>query len=197
MKTPSNHSPSSSRQRGSALFIALISLVTMTLAGIALVRSVDTTNLIAGNFAFRQATLHASDVGVETALSELSAIVSSSLDTNFPSGCTSGLNCKYYPIIQTLDGNGIPTVAGTWASVPETTISADYRTKYIIERLCEGPAPVTDIIGKCYAQAETGGGTKKSGGIVFTSSQAVYYRVTVRTTGPRSSVSLVQVILSR
>jgi hypothetical protein len=67
MNTLANISTTCSRQRGSALFIALISLVTMTLAGIALVRSVDTINLISGNFSFRQAALHASDLGVEAA----------------------------------------------------------------------------------------------------------------------------------
>jgi Tfp pilus assembly protein PilX len=42
------------RQRGAILFIALIVLVAMSLAGIALMRSVDTNVLIAGNLAFRQ-----------------------------------------------------------------------------------------------------------------------------------------------
>ena len=36
------------RQRGAVLFIALIVLVAMSLAGIALIRGVDTANLIAG-----------------------------------------------------------------------------------------------------------------------------------------------------
>ena len=42
-------------QQGVILFIALIVLVAMSLAGIALMRSVDTNVLIAGNLAFRQA----------------------------------------------------------------------------------------------------------------------------------------------
>jgi Tfp pilus assembly protein PilX len=40
-------------QQGVVLLMALIMLVALTLAGIALVRSVDTTNLIAGNLAFK------------------------------------------------------------------------------------------------------------------------------------------------
>ena len=59
-------------QRGVILFIALIVLVAMSLAGIALMRSVDTNVLIAGNLAFRQATTNMADVGVEAARSWLS-----------------------------------------------------------------------------------------------------------------------------
>ena len=42
-------------QRGLVLFFALIALVAMSLAALALVRSVDTSTLISGNLAFRQA----------------------------------------------------------------------------------------------------------------------------------------------
>ena len=60
-------------QSGVVLFIALIILVAMTLAGIALMRSVDTNVLIAGNLAFRQATTLAGDWGIEEARSWLTA----------------------------------------------------------------------------------------------------------------------------
>ena len=43
------------RQRGVVLFIALIAMVVLSLAGVALIRSVDTTGSVAGNIAFREA----------------------------------------------------------------------------------------------------------------------------------------------
>jgi Tfp pilus assembly protein PilX len=46
------------------LLIALIMLVTMTLAGLGMMRSVDTGSVIAGNLAFKQATLNATDAGI-------------------------------------------------------------------------------------------------------------------------------------
>ena len=55
------------RQKGAVLFIALIVLVAMSLAGIALIRSVDTTNLIAGNLAFKQGATLGGDWGAEQA----------------------------------------------------------------------------------------------------------------------------------
>src|SRR4029450_482258 len=65
MKTPARPVPR--RERGAILFIALIVLVAMSLAGIALMRSVDTNVLIAGNLAFRQGATSAGDWGIESA----------------------------------------------------------------------------------------------------------------------------------
>ena len=61
------------RQAGVVLMMALIVLVAMTLAGIALVRSVDTSNIIAGNLAFKQAATNSGDTGVEAAAAWLAA----------------------------------------------------------------------------------------------------------------------------
>jgi Tfp pilus assembly protein PilX len=65
--------PLPSRARGAVLFIALIVLVAMTLAGIAIMRLVDTATLIAGNLAFKQGTVQSSDNGVEQAFQWLLA----------------------------------------------------------------------------------------------------------------------------
>lgn len=65
------------RQRGVVLLIALIILVAMTLAGIGMMRSVDTGEVIAGNLAFRQSTLHASDIGTSAAFNAMAALASS------------------------------------------------------------------------------------------------------------------------
>ena len=49
--------PTIRHQRGVVLFIALIVMVAMSLAAIALIRSVDTTNILIGNLAFRQSSI--------------------------------------------------------------------------------------------------------------------------------------------
>lgn len=73
MLIPHNHVKAGlHQQRGVVLIIALIVLVAMTLAGIALVRSVDTTNVIAGNLAFKQATTSSGDSGVTEGVTWLS-----------------------------------------------------------------------------------------------------------------------------
>jgi type IV pilus assembly protein PilX len=60
------------RQQGVVLFIALIVLVAMSLAGVAMVRSVDTSLGIAGNLAFKQSAIQGGDVGVREAYTWLS-----------------------------------------------------------------------------------------------------------------------------
>lgn len=64
-------------QRGVVLLIALIVLVAMTLAGIGMMRSVDTGNVISGNMAFRQATTNASDGGISTGFNALVSVANS------------------------------------------------------------------------------------------------------------------------
>jgi Tfp pilus assembly protein PilX len=67
------------QQRGVVMFIALIILVAMTLAGIGMLRSIDTGGVIAGNMAFKQATINASDMG---SIAGFNALVSVANSTN-------------------------------------------------------------------------------------------------------------------
>ena len=65
-------------QRGVVLLIALIILVAMTLAGIGMMRSVDTGTLITGNLAFKQSTMNASDAGTSEGFNALATVANSS-----------------------------------------------------------------------------------------------------------------------
>jgi Tfp pilus assembly protein PilX len=62
------------KQHGVVLLIALIVLVAMTMAGIGMMRSVDTGSLIAGNMAFRQAAANANDAGISAGFNALVAV---------------------------------------------------------------------------------------------------------------------------
>lgn len=178
----------SAKQRGVVLLIALIALVALTLAGIALVRSIDTGNVIAGNLAFKQAALQLSDTGVEQAVSDLPNIISTSLDADIPG--------QYFATRQPVDVNGVPTTIN-WNTAHSISGSpSHYSVQYVIDRLCNGPLPVTDVQTSCVADAPLGGGSKKANAVVFSSTSTVYYRVTVRVTGPRNTVSMVQAIVS-
>lgn len=184
------------KQHGVSLIIALIALVALTLAGLALIRSADTSNVISGNLAFREASLHATDVGVEAAVTALGTIATSSPDANYPAGCTVGA-CNYYPTLQAaVTAAGVPTVID-WSAVPNSTVDSSYAVQYVIDRLCDGPTPVTDIAAKCMNITGTSVGSKKAGAVSFTSANQVYYRVTVRVVGPRNSVSIVQTTYAR
>ena len=60
-----------SRQNGVVLLISLMILVVLSLAGVALVRSVDTTNLVAGNLAFQKSATFSGEAGIEAAISRI------------------------------------------------------------------------------------------------------------------------------
>jgi len=189
------------RERGVVLLVALIALVAMTLAGLALMRSVDTGNVIAGNMAFRQAALQSSDIGVEAAFSALPSILATSKDANIAN--------QYYAIRQAIDSRGVP-ITVDWANVPcrdntNATVNCsdqDYKVKYVIDRLCDqqtaGSTTVTNIQTFCLVDVGTGEtGSKGAFGAVFSSANAVYYRLTVQVTGPRNTTAYVQTILAR
>lgn len=184
------------RQAGVSLIIAMVAVIAMTLAGLALMRAVDTGNVVSGNLAFRQATLNATDVGVETSAANLDTILSTSIDANYPSGCAVGA-CNYYPIRQVaLTDAGVPTVID-WATVPSTTLDSSYAVQYVIDRLCDGPAPVTDVVGKCMHTESKTVCKKNAGSDCFSSADKVFYRVTTRVVGPRNTMSLVQALYAR
>ncbi|BBE52215.1 hypothetical protein OYT1_ch2709 [Ferriphaselus amnicola] len=68
------------RQQGLVLLIALIVLVAMTLAGIGMMRSVDTGTLISGNLAFKQAATQASDRAMNDGFNALMTVTGNNTD---------------------------------------------------------------------------------------------------------------------
>jgi type IV pilus assembly protein PilX len=191
--------PGLRRQDGVILIVTLICMVALAIASIALVRGVDTANIISGNMGFRQAAMQAADIGVEAAFNALPTIISTSLDADIAN--------QYYATRQEVDSKGMPTSV-TWSSVPcrdsagaAVTCSVQpYQIKYVIDRLCDGTLPITDVAGSCYTDTSgsgIAGGSKKSGAAVFSKAGAIYYRITVQVSGPRYTQSYVQVIVAR
>lgn len=190
-------------QQGVVLFIALIVLVAMSLAGIALVRGVDTANLIAGNLAFRQGATQAGDSGLETARSWIltqSAVATNLTNNNVANG--------YYAAWATWDFTGANTSVTDfdWSSSNSgnyRTISADgagNTIKYVIHRLCDAAGDVT-VVNCIRTQSSGSSDTSTKGGAQYgatpaTDSPRVFYRITTRIEGPRNTVSYVQSIMN-
>ena len=193
---------------GVALIMVLIMLAAMMIAGVALIRVVDSANMISGNFAFRQATLNIADLGVEAAVAELKEIRKTTSEAAYPAGCETF--CRYFPArsVDTvgsvmLDPRGLPilgSVDGTatrvinWSGNDVNAAPRGYRIRYVIDRQCK-VAPVGDVVTQCLNYAPQNGGSKKSGATVFSSSSIIYYRVNIQVSGPRNTQSHVQVML--
>ena len=190
-----------SRARGAVLFIALIVLVAMSLAGIAIMRSVDTATLIAGNLAFKQGTMQSSDNGIEQAYQWLLANRPALWANNTGQGYNSGY------------ANPVWTSGAAWATaVTVGTDAAGNTISYQIHRMCNcADTPYNAICGatgqanQCALDNPTGTGAPPppAAGDSFTvgapgylQDPRVYYRVTVRTQGPRSTVSYIQAMVA-
>jgi Tfp pilus assembly protein PilX len=171
-------------QSGTSLIIVVILLVILMISALALVRSSETVGAIAGNVAFKQAATEAADTGIASATNWLAALTNSD-------AAVAGV---YYATRQNVDAHGLPTI--DWAGVPAATISS-FRVQYVVERLCQGPTPVANLLGQCLTSENNQEGSKKVGSPAYTGTTAVYYRVTVRVQGPRNAESYVQSLLSK
>lgn len=183
-------------QRGVVLVIALIVLVAMSLAGVGLMRSVDTNTTIAGNFANKQTTLQAVDAGIEAAYDAIFQRVVAHTTTAVAAN-------SYYPVLQTLGPDGAP-VAIDWAAAPFVDLAAvaGSRVQYVIERMCAAttggvvPATDADIATNCITEPADVPPCVRAPCAPWTASQKLNYRVTVRVLGPRKTVSLAQSVLA-
>ena len=126
------------RERGVVLFIALIVLVAMSLAGIALIRGVDTANLIAGNLAFKQGATLAGDLAVEQARTLLLGQTASALQNDNLGTGTSYYWANSQVAITDFTGSTTSTADDyNWANAASTTDASGNTIQYVIHRLCD------------------------------------------------------------
>lgn len=195
------------RQQGVVLLITLITLVAMTLAAIALVRSVDTSNLIAGNLSFQQSTTHSGDVGIETAVSWIESNPGVTLQQD-----VSGSG--YYATMTTLGADpASPATGQSWAdfwnqtmknhaAAPLPVDGAGNQVTYIIQRLCAAPGDPLASASGCSIALQKAALQNFLNSLTSGSPQPpppgqVYYRITARIDGPRGTVSYVQAIVAK
>jgi type IV pilus assembly protein PilX len=189
------------RERGVVLFVALIVMVVMSIAAITLMRSVDTTNRVIGNLAFRQAAIQPSALAVEDAAQALFADQNTSgnpvppisnKDADLPAW-------NYYASWQKSDdANGIPTIlqknSASAGLTRKLTDDANNTIYYVIERMCIQPGtPLVDNCDLMPPKQQPGQTTNKDSAVTL--GRVPFYRVTVRVDGPQNTVSFVQAIL--
>ncbi|MDX9995382.1 MAG: hypothetical protein RBS28_08650 [Rhodocyclaceae bacterium] len=162
----------SKTQQGVVLFISLILLVSLTLAGLALFRQVGTGVLVARNLTFSNIALVASDLGIEAARNWLvtsgaNLQVGNVANAYYPAWCNINLDVNGNP---DADGNGIvddcqaspppsefDPVTYNWAnSVLATPTDTDgdgtgddgngNTVRYVIHRLCRLPGSLSGSI---------------------------------------------------
>lgn len=189
------------RERGAILFIALIVLVAMSLTGIAIIRSVDSSVMVAGNLAFRQVVTLAADRGVEQARAWLSTTAADKLFDDQPAG-VSGRE-GYWATMQTsLDLTGTDPFKGdfAWTTANAVSLAAvnGNTVQYVIHRMCDSagnPASVSCIRSTASSGSGSRQGELKYGQKGIPAVAQVIYRITARVSGPRNTISYVQVMV--
>ena len=193
------------KQRGVVLFLALLAIVIMSLAAVALIRSVDTSTIIAGNLAFKRAATSSGDAGGEVAITWLTAKQVANTaknvltDTTHSFNVTDAVNGYYSNVDPALD----LYADATWAvatGLPSVTDVSGNTVRYIIQRMCRN-ANVAVQNADCLF----------SGAIVDTNGQNIplpqdicdgpgcpaagqtpQIRITTRTIGPKNTISYLQ-----
>ena len=190
------------KQRGVVLMITLIALVILMLAATALFRSVDTATLIAGNLALKQASLAAGDRGVVNGVAVVTAKQAAAggatvwFTPAHPLNNTDAAAAFYSSIDPAVD----LMADATWTNLASAESTADRggnTSRYIIQRMCRQPnAPPT--ASDCLLNAVDKKNDSMKGGEQQPqkASANVIYRITVRITGPKNTVSYSQAFVN-
>lgn len=190
-----------SRQKGMvATLIAIVVLVATLLAAMALMKSVDTANSIAGSMTFRQGAMQEAERAYQD--------IRTKLDASFtpPTSNADNPGKGYYASLQAHTSTIRPDIPDILLSLsdPAKVGHVDASTSgntvsWVVERLCPAAGDATPNTCIVPGTAITGG-TSSNGttdpGIPFnTSGSAAAFRLTVRVDGPRNAVAYVQTIL--
>lgn len=213
-------------QSGIVLFFALLALAVMSIASVALIRSVDTNALLSGNLVFRQSANTTTNVALEGITETIAKSVSLTASTANHSTLGYYANCSQFdtqPDVQACDGNRLTMV--TWdgsnsALVPTQTDGNDEirngvdrqgnQIRYVVERMCNYTQAELDAgnavsdASRCMMASSPSNGQKCSHNAnnrelfrqCVTSSDSPLYRVTLRITGPKNTVTYMQSFIS-
>ncbi|RYF01856.1 MAG: hypothetical protein EOO32_02290 [Comamonadaceae bacterium] len=199
-------------QGGFVMIIALVVLSILTLVAVGLIRTVSTSSIIAGNLAFEQAATSSADQAIEAAVTwiENNAGQASSATA---ATCSTSIGTTVLACNQAERGYAAtrsdPTASQNWAGFWDQFVAAGYTAvtlgadnatntaAYIIQRMCAatGDASTANGCSASPASLDTSG-SRKAGATAAGTSAQVYYRITVRVSGPRNTLSFTQVMVA-
>jgi type IV pilus assembly protein PilX len=214
------------RQVGIVLFFALLALAVMSIAAVALIRSVDTNALLSGNLVFRQSASAASNVVLEGVAESISKSITITNSNSNHAAQGYYANCGQFdtqPDTLVCDGSRLTTM--TWNATnsslaPNQTDGNDEirngidrqgnEIRYVVERMCNysnadvnaGNAPVDSsrclmASARACGEDDSKNGNKQPEILPCNpSSDFPLYRVTLRIIGPKNTVTFMQAFIS-
>lgn len=172
-------------QQGASLIIVLVILTVLLLGALSLARLNETNALIAGNIAFKDAGLQASEVGVSEAFIAITSLINDEQDQ--PNW--------YFATLQGDDASGIPKTVD-WTLAPSVQVGA-FDVRYVVERQCSGVVPVQDINAQCVIKRIPTTASAKASFESLETAASKQFRITVYVQGPKNTKTFVQSLVVR
>ncbi len=190
---------SAARQKGVALFAALIALVITMLAAIALIRSADTAQAIAGNLSIKRDITHESELAIKSALA-LFSTGALGAETARQANLASA---NYSATALTSNAYGIPLSLISASTSGETSAGTNtgITWRYVIDRMCPYTGAYNASTNACQVSQSTSIYTNSmdvhssSIGLTSSYSLSLVYRISVRVTDARGAQSYFQTTL--
>lgn len=175
---------SAQRQRGVVMFVALVVLIVMTLAGLAMLRQMGGAVSIAGNVAFKQGATAVADAGTEAGRAWIVSPVNNKDLDAIANGYFSSWGASVNP--DSFNWGTAPVAAAANAS--------GFTVRYVIHRLCATPNLASNAPAQRCSEEKGKEIIDKGTGEKFPGTPQPYFRVTTRVEGPRNTVSYTQVV---
>jgi Tfp pilus assembly protein PilX len=184
-------------QRGYMLLLVLVALVAMMVSGVALVRSMDTSQLVAGNMAARNSTVQSSDLAVQQAVAFITAnAINGVLFTDDQAN-------GYYATEQEPDW----TASGTWAVCTTTagptacssTDAAGNQVQWLVHRMCSlqgSPNVAGQFCASLNGASTSAGNSYSTDAVTFSGAPKNFYRISIQVVGPRNTETLTQAFVT-
>ena len=191
-------------QQGVVLFVALIVLVVMALAGVAMMRQSGSGLSIAGNVGMKQNATSAGDFGTEAAIAWWlpRKTVAGALDSDVPAeGYFSNWGVAGDSRMLG-DPTRYPWDTGTYKTAT-TNDGTNNEVRYIVERMCLVANQTPDAAGQMCVNSKLTEGTDHGVGcgnypqdtLCQGTAVAIHYRISSRIQGPKNTFSYIQVMV--
>lgn len=209
-------------QKGLSLFFVLLGLLVMSIAAVAVIRSVaDTGTAIVGNVYFKKIVNMSAHNGIEAIMDTLGA---TSFESSYVDSPAIGYysRCNKFDKSRTCDGGLLDASSSVWEGSGSVLANSDKAAvllgidankseiRYVVERMCNyteadsgKPAEASRCVMSAGSVLEDNMGcsnnsaTAISGAVMECANQQVpMYRATFRVVGPKHTVSIFQLLFS-
>lgn len=180
-------------QRGTSVLVVLVLLSVMLLGGITMARLSESSTMVSGNVTNSDIALQGSEVGLNTALTDLKNLGDALLDSE---ASTAG-KVWYRPTMKT-DKSVVSENEAFWDARPSLSVGkgGQFSIRYFVERLCTA-TPVTTPQTECMLRVRPPEVTPADGEQQVAPPSFKQYRITVRVEAPKQGYTFVQSVATK